>query len=131
MGDDIPEETINKRLEERRRDDLKDLIRIILDSPLKDKGKVAEADGEISLSELSKKNTNVMTRIVMSMANSAARGEVKPAELLFRYGGYEPIKEQNININTPNLIDDMTCRAVPVVAADLGDDDEEDESEDE
>ena len=29
MGEDIPEETINRRLEERRRDDLKDLIRII------------------------------------------------------------------------------------------------------
>jgi hypothetical protein len=126
----LPDEA-EKRLDERRREDLRDVIKIILASPLKKDGTVSYADGNISLQQLSKQNTNVMTRIIMSAADSAARGDVKSAELLFKYGGYEPVKEQNITVNTPKLIDDMTCRAEPVVSAIIEDDEEEDEDEDE
>ena len=124
----LPDEA-EKRLDERRREDLRDVIKIILASPLKKDGTVSYADGNISLQQLSKQNTNVMTRIIMSAADSAARGDVKSAELLFKYGGYEPVKEQNITVNTPKLIDDMTCRAEPVVSAIIEDDEEEDEDE--
>lgn len=129
MANDLGKDT-EKRLDERRREDLRDVIRIILASPLKKDGTVTYADGAMSLQQLSKHNTNVMTRIVMSTADSAARGDVKSAELLFKYGGFEPVKEQNITVNTPQLIDDMTCRAEPVISAVL-ESDEEDEDEEE
>ena len=111
--------------EERRNRDLKEIINYVLASPFKEKGKVEDANGVISLERLMKGNTDVQTRITISMAREAVKGDVKAAEFLMKYSGKEPPKEQNINMNLPNIIDDMTCRATPVVAAVIEDDEEE------
>jgi hypothetical protein len=114
--------------EERRSRDFKEIINYVLASPLNNNGPVREANGVTSLVQLSKQNTDVQTRIVLAVAREAAKGDVKSAEFLMKYSGREPPKEQNINMNLPNIIDDMTCRATPVVSA-VFDDEEEEEDE--
>ena len=126
-GSETISEEARRLGEERRNRDLKDIINYVLASPLNDSGPVREANGVTSLVTLSKQNTDVQTRIILAMAREAAKGEVKPAEWLMKYSGREPPKEQNINMNLPNIIDDMTCRATPVVSAVIEEDEEEDE----
>ena len=115
--------------EERKNRDLKEIINYVLAFPFKSKGQVIDANGVVSLETLLKSNTDIQTRITMSMAREAIKGDVKAAEFLMKYSGKEPPKEQTINMNLPNIIDDMTCRATPVVAAAIEDEEEnEDES---
>lgn len=118
----------------RKKQDLKEIIKLVLQSPLKDKGEVIQADGEMSLEALSKSNTDVQTRIVMQMAKDAATGDVKSADFLMKYGGLEPPKQQQITMELPTIIDDMTNRTTPVIAsafaAKMESDEEEDEEED-
>jgi hypothetical protein len=121
--------------EARRKQDLKDIIRMVMSSPLKDKGEVVQADGNLSLESLSKCNTDVQTRIVMQIAKDAATGNTKSADFLAKYGGMEPPKQQQITMELPTIIDDMTHRTTPVVAsafaAEMTDEEDEDEDEDE
>lgn len=125
---------VQKVAEARRKQDLKDIIHMVLSSPLKDKGEVIQADGKMSLESLSKCNTDVATRIVMQIAKDAATGDTKSADFLAKYGGMEPPKQQQITMELPTIIDDMTNRTTPVVAsafaAKMDDDEEEDEEED-
>jgi hypothetical protein len=46
-----------------------------------------------------------------------------------KYGGMEPPKQQHITMDVPIIVDDMECRATPVVSA-IFDRGEEDEKED-
>lgn len=127
----IPDEEVKKVMRSRRKQDLKEIIDLILDSPLKNKGDIVQADGVTSLESLSKCNTDVKTRIIMQMAKGAATGEVKHAEFLMKYSGKEPPKQQHLTMELPTIVDDMTCRVTPVVASALVERDEEDEEEDE
>lgn len=126
---------VKKIMNSRRNQDLKEVINLVLNSPLKNKGEVIQADGVISLEELSKSNTDVQTRIIMQMAKDAAIGEVRSAEFLMKYAGKEPPKQQQITMDLPTIIDDMTYRTTPVVAsafaAKTDGDEEEDEGEEE
>lgn len=125
------EEEVRRVAEERRVQDLKTIINLVLSSPLKDKGEVTLADGNLSLEALSKSNTDVQTRIIMQLAKGAATGDVKSAEFLMRFSGKEPPKQQQITMELPTIIDDMSCRATPVVASSLACKDEEEDDEDE
>lgn len=122
-------------MKSRHNQDLKEIINLVLNSPLKDKGEITQADGMISLEALSKSNTDVQTRIIMQMAKDAATGEVRSAEFLMKYAGKEPPKQQQITMELPTIIDDMANRTTPVVAsafaAKMESDEEEDEEEDE
>lgn len=126
---------VKKIMNSRRNQDLKEVINLVLNSPLKNKGEIIQADGVISLEELSKSNTDVQTRIIMQMAKDAAIGEVRSAEFLMKYAGKEPPKQQQITMDLPTIIDDMTYRTTPVVAsafaAKMDGDEEEDEGEEE
>lgn len=122
------EEEARRLGEERRKRDFKDIINCVLASPFRSKGLVEEANAVKSVEELFNSNTDVQTRVVMSMAREAMKGNPKAAEFLMKYSGREPPKEQNINMNLPQIVDDMTCRATPVVAAVIEDEEEEDDS---
>ena len=126
---------VKKIMNSRRNQDLKEVINLVLNSPLKNKGEIVQVDGVISLEELSKSNTDVQTRIIMQMAKDAAIGEVRSAEFLMKYAGKEPPKQQQITMDLPTIIDDMTYRTTPVVAsafaAKMDGDEEEDEGEEE
>ena len=125
----ISEEEVKKIMKSRHNQDLKEIINLVLNSPLKDKGEITQADGIISLEALSKSNTDVQTRIVMQMAKNAATGEVRHAEFLMKYGGHEPPKQQQVTVDLPVIIDDMTNRTTPVVSAMFKKDDEDDEED--
>lgn len=113
----MPEEEVKKVMKSRHKQDLKEIINLVLSSPLKDKGEITQVDGDMSLESLSKMNTDVQTRIVMQIAKDAATGEVKSAEFLMKYAGKEPPKQQQITMELPTIIDDMTDRITPVVAS--------------
>lgn len=127
----ITDEEVKKVMKSRKKQDLKEIIDLILESPLKNKGDIVQADGVTSLEALSKCNTDVKTRIVMQMAKGAATGEVKHAEFLMKYSGKEPPKQQHLTMELPTIIDDMTCRVTPVVASALVEHDDKKDDEDE
>ena len=96
-------ETIAKERAER---DMQDIVRLILASPVK-KGPVKDIGELTSLEAMMKANTDVRTRIWIRVAGEAMSGDLKAAELIMRQGGYEPVKETNINVKLPTIIDDM------------------------
>ena len=65
------------------------------------------------MEELSQRNTDVFTRIVAQMAYDAAKGDVKAAEFLMKIGDLAPADRKEVTLDVPQLIDDMTNRAVP------------------
>lgn len=106
--------------------DMKRLIRLALDSPLKE-GRQYELDGRTPLASFKQKNTDVKTRMVISIATDAMKGDHKAAEFLMKYGGFEPPKEQNVTVELPTIVDDITAKALLRQEAErLADDDEED-----
>ena len=103
---EITERQIQNIVAKRQRRDMRQLIRLIMQTPLND-GEVFEVDGKTSIKELSKKNLDVQTRVWLTMAGQAAGGDVKSAELMLKYGGYTPPVEQNINVNIPRIVNDL------------------------
>lgn len=68
---------------------VQNVIKTVLMSPMRSSGEVREADGKISLEELSASNTTVMTRLIMQMSYNATKGDVKSAQFLFDYAGFK------------------------------------------
>ena len=101
-----------KRSNDRR--DMQRLIQTALMTPI-NPGEFSEIDGELSLTELASKNTTVRSRIVLNAAFAASNGDDKARTFLFKYGGYEPVKEQNVSVDIPILIDDMDDGSIPDV----------------
>lgn len=99
----------------RRYRDTQELIRTILNTPLKE-GAVFEVDGDTPMSTIAKKNTDVQTRMFMQIAGQAISGDIKSAQFLMKYGGLEPAEKQTISVELPQFIDDVTPRAAAVVA---------------
>lgn len=97
-----------KRANEKR--DMQRLIQLVLASPMKD-GEMKKVDGEASIESFKKANTDMQSRIIINTAIDAATGDAKAREFLFKYGGFEPIKEQSISVDRPIIIDDMTLPA--------------------
>ena len=116
----MSEQQVQKLLDKRQRRDVRLLIRTVMSTPLKD-GPVTEVDGKISIAELSKKNLDVQTRIILTMAGQAAGGDPKSAEFLFKYAGYTPPTEQNVTVNLPRIINDLEFKEEQMLeeAADL------------
>ncbi len=86
--------------------EVKEIIRMIMGSPVTDK-EMNYVDGKLSIEHFKGKNTDAQTRIILQMTLSALRGNQNAAEFLMKYGGYEPPKTQNINIDRPTIIDDF------------------------
>ena len=94
-----------KRANDKR--DMQRLIRTVLASPLTD-GPMLEVDGKRPLDSFKKKNSDVQTRIIINAALDAAAGDDKARAFIFKYGGYEPVKEQSLTVELPTFVDDMT-----------------------
>lgn len=92
----------------REKQDLKEIVQLILDAPVKKRGALARVTDDISMEELVKENTDVKTRIFIRLAGAAMNGDIKAAELIMRYAGLEPVKEANLTVTMPTIIDDMS-----------------------
>lgn len=103
---EVTERQIQNIIAKRQKRDAKMLIRLIMETPLKE-GPVAHVDGKMSIAELSKQNLDVQTRIYLTMAGQAANGDTKSADFLMKYGGYTPPVEQNVTVNLPRIINDL------------------------
>lgn len=106
-----------KRSNDRR--DMQRLIQLALITPI-NPGEVTEFDGDISLNELAGMNSTVRSRIVLNAAFAASNGDDKARTFLFKYGGFEPVKEQSLSVDIPTFIDDLDDGTVPD-AEELGD----------
>ena len=106
----MAEET-DKARRAREATDMRRLIRAALDSPIHE-GKQYELDGKRELDFYKKKNTDVKTRMILSIAVDAMKGDRQAAEFLMKYGGFEPPKEQNVTVELPTFVDDISARAL-------------------
>lgn len=94
-----------KKANEKR--DMQRLIQLVLSSPLYE-GEVSKVDGTRSIESFKKVNTDVQSRIIINTAIDAVKGDARSREFLFKYGGFEPVREQSLTMETPIIIDDMT-----------------------
>ena len=104
---------------ERRVIGLQDVVRVIMESPLR-AGMVVELSKEnpIPLKELKGANVQMQVAMALSMASGAVGGDVKKAEWMCKYAGYEPVKESKVSVETVNFIDDIPRPALePVMTA--------------
>ena len=93
----------------RKETDLKELIALTLESPVNSEdANLAMVNGNYSIQSFKGKNTDVRTRILIAMSMKAMSGDIKAAEFLMKYGGFEPPKEHNVEVKTPVFINDFT-----------------------
>lgn len=104
-------EAVEEVLEERKLQDTAKLIEILLASPIKSKGAIKTPDSVLSIEQLAKSNTDVQTRILLSIVRNAVTGDVKSAEFLLKYAGREPAKKQDITLELPTIIDDIGSKS--------------------
>lgn len=95
-----------KKANDRR--DMQRLIRMVLASPVNSDEEMQVVDGKRSIESFKKKNTDMQTRIIINTAVDAAKGDAKAREFIFKYGGLEPVKEQQITVDIPTFIDDIS-----------------------
>ena len=91
----------------RAKRDTKEIAQLILDKPMREDDIVVDVNDMKSIETLMKANTDVKTRILMRMAGAAMNGDIKAAEFMMKYSGNEPVKETNVNVNIPTIVDDM------------------------
>lgn len=88
------------------REDMKRLIRLFMNTPLKNMPTV-DPEKATCIESYNKQNTDVKTAMTLAVIKGAIKGDLKCAEFLMKYGGFELPKEANITVDTPNIINDM------------------------
>lgn len=100
---------VAKVKESRKNQDLKELIALTLESPVNSEdANLAMVNGNYSIQSFKGKNTDVQTRILIAMSMKAMSGDIKAAEFLMKYGGFEPPKEHKVDVKTPVFIYDLS-----------------------
>lgn len=102
----VPDDASSKDSEVRRVNSLKEIVMIVMNSPIGE-GVPVKLDGRMSMMSLMDKNLDVQTGIAVRMANQALGGDVKSADWLVKMGGMEPIKEQKITVDLPTFYSNM------------------------
>lgn len=102
----VPDDASSKNSEVRRVNSLKEIVTIVMNSPIGE-GVPVKLDGRMSMMSLMDKNLDVQTGIAVRMANQALGGDVKSADWLVKMGGMEPIKEQKITVDLPTFYSNM------------------------
>jgi hypothetical protein len=102
----VPDAASSKDPEVRRENTLKEIVTIVMNSPIGE-GVPVKLDGRMSMMSLRDKNLDVQTGIAVRMANQALGGDVKSAEWLVKMGGMEPIREQKITVDLPTFYSNM------------------------
>ena len=110
---DAKERRVKREMQKRQERDFAEIVKLVLASPLMTDRPLEIPDGQDSLERISMMNTDVQTRMVAQMAYDAAHGDVKAAEFLMEYGGLKPAARQEILVDVPQLLDDMTDRLTP------------------
>lgn len=98
----VPDDASSIDPEIRRENSLKEIVTIVMNSPIGD-GVPIKLDGRMSMKSLKDKNLDVQTGIAVRMANQALGGDVKSADWLVKMGGMEPVKEQKITVDLPTF----------------------------
>lgn len=102
------EREVRKVKAERGKQDMKELIALTLESPVNSEdANLAMVNGNYSIQSFKGKNTDVQTRIMIAMSMKAMSGDIKAAEFLMKYGGFEPPKEHQVEVKTPVFINDL------------------------
>lgn len=117
------------------RKDVCDIIRCIMASPVSSKyeGECVEVDGVRPLDKFKNKPLDVQTMMLLGVTSKALKEtDLKCVELLLKYGGYEPPKQQQVSIDLPEFIDGIELRAsmsasAPAMIGAITEKDEEDE----
>ena len=122
---------ITRELNKRKEQDFQEIVGLVLKSPIRRDVPVQYADGSMSMDELSHMNTDVQTRIIAQMAYNAGTGDVKAAQFLMDYGGLKPVQKQEVTLDIPQLLDDITNRATPVPPSPLASGEVEEDGEEE
>lgn len=79
---------------------IRETARILLNLPMGDPNNVKDLDTVESVKDITKaENLTVLTAILMQINNKAVRGDLKAAEMLFKYTGEVP---DQIEVSTPN-----------------------------
>lgn len=110
---DADERRVKREMAKRQERDFQEIVKLVLNSPLMNDRPLDLPTSEDSLEKISMMNTDVQTRMVAQMAYDAAHGDVKAAEFLMEYGGLKPAAKQEILVDVPQLIDDLTGRQTP------------------
>lgn len=110
---DATERKVNREMKARRERDFQEIVKLVLNSPLMSDRPLEMPDGNDSLEAISMMNTDVQTRMVAQMAYDAAHGDTRAATFLMDYGGLKPVVKQEIVLDVPQLVDDMTDRISP------------------
>lgn len=103
----------------RRATGLQDVIRLIMESPLR-QGEIIRLSQEnpIPLKELKGANVEAKVAVVLAQVKEAVSGNVKSAEWLCKYAGWEPVKESKVSVESVTFIDDIPRPALePVITA--------------
>lgn len=82
------------------------VIRAVLDCPVEDRP-LMRVGKTTTYSAFRTSNVDVKTRIAVRIAGDAMNGDVKAADFLMKYGGYEPPKETTVHVELPKFIDDL------------------------
>lgn len=90
----------------RRNRDLQEVIRAFMNKPLQP-GDVVEADDDLAMSEYNGKNVTVQSAITIEQVKKALAGQKDSAEFCFKYGGYEPVKKQDVTLTMPTFVNDV------------------------
>lgn len=101
----------SKVTEMRRPQDLKEVIRLVMESPLSSDAEFVErVDGIRSIKSLKGAPLDVQTSMVMVLTMKGLSGDKDATKLLWDYGGYGPNRKDTGDTQTTVFIDDMTRR---------------------
>lgn len=95
------------------RRDVTDIIRAIMMSPVSSKlgTDVIDVDGTRPIDTLKGKPLDVQTAMLLGVTSKALKTDLKCVELLLKYGGYEPPKQQQVSVDLPEFVDTIELRA--------------------
>lgn len=109
---------IAQTAKKRKKQDMKELLRCIMDMPsMSSEETVHTIEEGFSARELSHMNTTMGTRIALTMAIEAGNGDPKFADLFLRYAGFAPAIEQEISVKLPTFVDDISSKIIDVTPA--------------
>jgi len=101
--------------------DVTDIIRAIMMSPVSSKlgTDIIDVDGTRPIDTLKGKPLDVQTAMLLGVTSKALKTtDLKCIELLLKYGGYEPPKQQQVTVDLPEFVDTIELRAAMKAEAD-------------
>lgn len=109
-------ETTAKLRRSRVRQDVRSIIKLILESPVSGSAEdLVRVDGYRSLSSYSGKPVDVQTQMLLKVTAEALKGDMEKIKFLMDYGGYRPPKESQISFKPPTIINNVPLTDPPIM----------------